>query len=66
MSNGKVSKLEKWRAKYAASITALACLYSVIVRWGDNGVLTAVLGFGVLVCGTIGFFDIKRTLRQYD
>ncbi|WP_413364406.1 hypothetical protein [Lysinibacillus sp. 3P01SB] len=66
MSNGKYLKLEKWRAKYGATITAAACLYSVIVSWGDNWFLTVLLGLGVFVCGTIGFFDIKRTLRQYD
>ena len=64
MTKGKTSKLEKWRAKYAASITGLACLYSVVVSWGDNWLLTAILGLGVLVCGTIGFFDIKRIVQQ--
>lgn len=66
MSKGKHSKLEKWRAKYAATITAVACLYSLIVSWGDNWFLTALVGLGVLISGTIAFFDIKRTLRQYD
>ncbi|MDR7075815.1 hypothetical protein J2Y03_000803 [Neobacillus niacini] len=64
MSNEKSPKLKKWRANYAATVTALACLYSVVVSWGDNWFLTVILALGVLVCGTIGIFDIKRTLNE--
>lgn len=64
MTKEKSSKLEKWRATYAASITGLACLYSVVLSWGEHWFLTAILGLGVLVCGTVGFFDIKRILQQ--
>ncbi len=64
MSNKKSPKFKKWRERYAALITALACLYSVIVRWGENWFLTVILALGVLVCGTISFFDIKRALNK--
>lgn len=65
MNNGKSHKLKKWRSKYAASITALACLYSVVVSWGDNWFFTVILALGVLICGTVGFFDIKRALNKH-
>ncbi|MFF5996917.1 hypothetical protein AAGS61_19585 [Lysinibacillus sp. KU-BSD001] len=64
MSNSKQSKLERWRAKYAALLVALGCLYSFIVNWGDNWFLTGVMGVGVCICSTIGFFDIKRSLKR--
>jgi hypothetical protein len=64
LSNLKTSKLEKWRAKYAALAVAIGCLYSVVVSWGDNWFMTALLSLGVLVCGTIGFFDLKRFLKN--
>ncbi len=64
MSNGMSQKLKKWRATYAASITALACLYSVVVSWGDNWFFTVILALGVFICGTVGFIDIKRALNK--
>lgn len=64
MSNKKTSKLNKWRAKYAALAVAVGCLYSVVVNWGDNWFMTALLSAGVIICGTIGFFDLKRTLKK--
>ncbi len=55
-----LSKLDKWRAKYGALAIALSCLISAINSWGDNWILTSVLLLGVLICGMISFFDIKR------
>jgi hypothetical protein len=40
---------------------ALSCLLTAINSWGQNWILTSVLGLGALVCGIIGFFDMKRT-----
>ncbi|KHF39247.1 hypothetical protein [Halalkalibacter okhensis] len=60
MSKGNSSKLEKWRAKYGAIAIALSCLSSTVVTWGNNWILTGVLALGVLTCGMIGIFDIKR------
>ncbi|WP_226376911.1 hypothetical protein [Oceanobacillus halotolerans] len=60
MSDEKNSKLGKWQAKYGALVIALSCLCSAIITWGNNWILTSVLGLGVLICGTIGIFDIKR------
>jgi len=64
LSNKKNSKLEKWRKNYAAVAVAIGCLYSVIVSWGDNWFMSALLSLGVIICGTIGFFDLKRILKK--
>lgn len=64
MSIENTSKLAKWREKYAALAVALACLYSLIDSWGKNTILTSILGLGVLVCGTIAFFDLKRAIHN--
>lgn len=60
MENEQFSKVDKWRKKYGALIIAFTYLIVLITGWGNNLVLTGVLGLGVLVCGTIGFFDLKR------
>lgn len=64
MSIKKISKLEKWRENYAALAVALGCLYSAVVSWGDNWFMSALLSVGVIICGTIGFFDLKRILKK--
>ncbi|MDF2038470.1 hypothetical protein P2R12_16040 [Cytobacillus oceanisediminis] len=64
MSNDNHSKLEKWRAKYGVLVIALGCLFSVINSWGNNWILTGILGLSVLICGTIGIFDIKRAITE--
>ncbi|GGP16065.1 hypothetical protein [Oceanobacillus neutriphilus] len=64
MSDKSSSKLEKWHAKYGAVVTALSCLGSTIISWRNNWILTCFLGIGVLNCGTIGIFDIKRTITE--
>jgi hypothetical protein len=60
LSNENPSKLEKWCAKYGAAAVAFSCLLSMISSWGNNWLLTGFLGFGVLICGAIGFYDLKR------
>ena len=60
------SKLEKWRKKFAAIIVAIGCLYSAIISWGDSLFMTILLMAGVLICGTIGFFDLKRAYQKRD
>jgi hypothetical protein len=64
LSDKKVSKLEKWRVKYASLAVALGCLYSVVASWGENWVMTALLLAGVIICGTIAFFDLKRIFNK--
>ncbi|KAA0542761.1 hypothetical protein FZW96_21140 [Bacillus sp. BGMRC 2118] len=64
LRNENKLKLEKWRAKYGAFIIALSCLCSVIISWGNNWILTGILGLGVLFCGTIGIFDIRRAMTK--
>ncbi len=66
MKIANLSKLDKWRAKYGALAIALTCLISAINSWGDNWILTSVLLLGVLVCGTISYFDIKRSKMEED
>ncbi|XQY92890.1 hypothetical protein ACNRWW_05595 [Metabacillus sp. HB246100] len=60
MSNANSSKVEKSRMKYSALITTLVCLYSVVISWGHNWILTSILGLGVIVCGTIAILDWKK------
>ncbi len=62
LENEQSSKLDKWRGQYGALVIAFTCLIVLITGWGNNWILTGVLGLGVLVCGTIGFFDIKRVI----
>lgn len=64
MSNKKNSKLEKWRKNYAALAVAISCLFTVVVSWGDNWFMSAWLSVGVVICGTIGFFDLKRIFKR--
>lgn len=64
MSYKSPSKLNKWRAKYGALAVALGCLYSLVMNWGNNWVLTGILGLGVFVCGTAGIFDIRRAIHN--
>ncbi len=59
MGNKNPSNIEKWRVKYGALITALSCLAGAFMSWGENWILTGILGLGVLVCGTIGLFDLR-------
>ncbi|WP_254782260.1 hypothetical protein [Bacillus sp. OK048] len=65
MRNENSSNLEKWRAKYGALIIAFSCLCSVILSWGDNWILTGILGLGILICGTIGIFNFKRAIGKH-
>ena len=62
MENVQSSKLDKWRGKYGALVIAFTCLIVLITGRGNSWVLTGILGLGVLVCGTIGFFDLKREI----
>ncbi|MGP4074725.1 hypothetical protein [Halobacillus sp. K22] len=64
MGSGKASKLESWRAKYGALAVAIACLCSMITSWGENWILTCILGLGTAVCGMIGFFDIRKVIKE--
>lgn len=64
LSNKKSSKLEKWRAKYASLIVGLGCLYSVVANWGENWFMTALLIAGVIICGTMAFFDLKLIYKK--
>ncbi|WP_339230065.1 hypothetical protein NSQ77_07700 [Oceanobacillus sp. FSL K6-2867] len=64
MSNDSSSKLAKWREKYGAIVIALSCLLSAITIWGGNWILTGILVLGVLICGTIGVFDVKRAITK--
>ncbi|WP_223701058.1 UbiA prenyltransferase family protein [Sutcliffiella deserti] len=64
----KVSKDNsgEWREKYGALLVAVSCLSSAIVTWGNNWILTGILVLGVLVCGTMGIYEVKdaRTKRN--
>ena len=64
MRNENLSGLEKWRLKYGALITSLSCLYGAIMSWGNNWILTIILGLGVFICGIIGIFDLKRAVKK--
>lgn len=64
MTKEKLSKLEKWREKYAALVVTIGCLYTVVDNWGENWFWTIISLAGVLICGTIGYFDLKRAYRN--
>ncbi|MBP3951817.1 hypothetical protein [Bacillus suaedae] len=62
MSSKKSSKLEKWRAKYASLAVGSGCLYSVVTSWGENWLMTTILTAGVIMCGIMAFFDLKKNI----
>jgi len=64
LSNKNLSKLEKWQARYGALVIALSCLCTTILSWGENWILTGILGLGAMICGTIGIVDIKRAITE--
>ncbi|KKE80107.1 MULTISPECIES: hypothetical protein [Bacillaceae] len=64
MSNEGTSKFTKWREKYGVLVIALSCLLSAITSWGKSWILTGILVLGVLVCGTIGIFNIKNERKK--
>lgn len=65
MGDENPSRLDKWRGKYGALVVTLLCLYSLITNWGDNWILVGFFGLGVLICGTIGVFDVMgKNSRQ--
>lgn len=60
------SKIDKWREKYGALIITLLCLYNVFINWGSRWGFTILFILGVLICGTIGVFDIKRAIQNKE
>lgn len=54
------SRLYKWREKHGACVTALVCLYCLIINWEHNWLLAGFFGLGVLICGAIGVSDVKK------
>lgn len=63
MTENKASKLEGWRETYGPLAVALGCLYSAMANWGTNWGWTIFFTFGVIICGTMGFFSIRRVRR---
>lgn len=61
MNKKERSKSGKWREKYGALVTAIVCLYCLVINWGNSWILVGLLGLGVVICGTIAFSDVKRT-----
>ncbi|KGP92319.1 hypothetical protein N780_01965 [Pontibacillus chungwhensis BH030062] len=49
---------------YGALVIALSCLCTAIITWGDNWILSCILVLGILICGSIGIFDIIRMIRN--
>ncbi|MCA1060418.1 hypothetical protein LCL96_15885 [Rossellomorea aquimaris] len=64
LANNESSKPAKWSAKYGSLVIAISCLLTTITSWGENWILTIVLGLGVLTCGTISIFDIKKNIND--
>lgn len=64
MTSKTSNRLDKWRAKYGAIVIAFTCLVTSIMTWGNNWILTGVLGVGVLVCGIIGVYDLKQATNE--
>ena len=63
MGDNKQSKLEKWRKKYASSVIALGCLYSLLVSWGEGWFFSVIMILGILVCGSFAICDVKKSKR---
>jgi hypothetical protein len=63
LEDKKQSKLEKWRTKYASSVIALGCLYSLIVTWGEGWFFTVIMILGIFICGSFAIFDFKKSKR---
>jgi len=64
LGNDRSSKVAKWSEKYGTILIAFSCLLSAMNTWGNNWILTGVLVGGVLICGTIGIFDVKRAITK--
>ncbi|MFZ0477436.1 MAG: hypothetical protein WAM18_18350 [Halobacillus sp.] len=64
MGSGNTSQLDKWRGKYGAIAVAVACLFSGISSWGENWIMTCILILGTVVCGMMGFFDIRKARKE--
>ena len=62
MEKGKPSRLEEWRGKYAAIVVALGLLYNVVQYGGENWFWTIFFSRSTLICGMIGYFDLRRTI----
>ncbi|PQD94284.1 hypothetical protein CYL18_15575 [Pradoshia eiseniae] len=62
--NNLLSKWKERQAKYGALLISFSCLCTVIISWGNNWVLTSILGLGVLICGSLGIFDIRRAIKR--
>ena len=63
LGDNKQSKLEKWRKKYASSVIALGCLYSLLVSWGEGWFFSVIMILGILICGSFAICDVKNSKR---
>lgn len=43
MANNKQTKFEKWRQNSAALVIALLCLFTAVINWDENWIMTGVL-----------------------
>ncbi len=59
-----LSRLKETQTKYGALMISVSCLCTVMISWGNNWVLTSILGLGVLICGILGIFDIRRAIKR--
>ncbi|MBW3112363.1 hypothetical protein KYJ26_11005 [Bacillus sp. MCCB 382] len=63
LSTDQSSEQAKWSGKYGSLAIAFCNLITCITSWGENWILTVLLGMGVLVCGTMGIFDLKQHIK---
>ena len=64
LENENLSQRGKRRVNYGALFSSLSCLCGVFISWGNNWILTSILGLGVLVCGVIGIFNIWSSMTE--
>jgi hypothetical protein len=64
LGDKKQSKLEKWRTKYASSVIALGCLYSLLVSWGEGWFFSVIMIFGIFICGSFAICDVKKQQKN--
>ncbi|WJY27291.1 hypothetical protein [Sporosarcina trichiuri] len=64
MTEKQAAKHAEWRETYGPFAVALGCLYTATRNWGTHWGWTVFFGFGVIICGTMGFFTIRSAWRK--
>ena len=55
---------KRWWSYVAPIAIAISCFCTLIVTWGNNWFMSGILMLGVIVCGTIGYGDMKQLSKK--